>query len=177
MPRIVAGAAGGRRLRAPSGPATRPTSDRVREALFSTLGDLTGLRFLDGYAGSGAVGLEALSRGARHALLVERDRAALAALRANVAALGLAATVHAGDLAHLVSRPPDRSYDVLYLDPPYADPVDGVVAAVVAHGWLAAGGRLVVERPTRGGEPTWPPGLQAGPRRYGETTLWYVRAP
>lgn len=177
MPRIVAGSAGGRRLATPAGAATRPTSDRVREALFSTLGDLTGLRVLDGYAGSGAVGLEALSRGAAHALLVESDRAALAAVRANVAALGLAARVHAGDFARLVTGAPDRPYDVVFLDPPYAEPVDAVVAALGAHGWLADGATLVVERSSRSREPTWPPGVQARPRAYGETTLWYVRAP
>lgn len=177
MPRIVAGTAGGRRLIAPAGSGTRPTSDRVREALFSTLGDLTGLRVLDGYAGSGAVGLEALSRGAAHALLVEHDRAALTALRANVTALGLAARVHAGDVARLVDGEPDQPYDVVFLDPPYADPVDPVVAALRDHGWLAAEATLVVERSSRGTEPTWPTGWSARRRIYGETALWYVRAP
>jgi 16S rRNA (guanine966-N2)-methyltransferase len=177
MPRIVAGTVGGRRLVAPSGVGTRPTSDRVREALFSTLGDLTGLRVLDGYAGSGAVGLEALSRGASHALLVEHDRKALAALRANVTALGLAARVHAGDLGQLVSGEPDQPYDVVFLDPPYADPVDPVIAAIGDHGWLAADATLVVERSSRSAGPTWPPSWRARRRAYGETTLWYVRAP
>lgn len=177
MPRIVAGTAGGRRLVAPAGGGTRPTSDRVREALFSALGDLTGLRVLDGYAGSGAVGLEALSRGAAHALLVERDPAALAAVRANVTALGLAARVHAGDLGRLVAGAPDRPYDIVFLDPPYADPVGTVVAALSENGWLEVGATLVVERSSRSEEPTWPAGLQARRRAYGETTLWYVRAP
>jgi 16S rRNA (guanine966-N2)-methyltransferase len=177
MPRIVAGTAGGRRLVAPTGSGTRPTSDRVREALFSTLGDLTGQRVLDGYAGSGAVGLEALSRGAAHALLVEHDRAALAALRANLAALGFVARVHAGDLERLVAAEPDEPYDLVFLDPPYADPVDSVVAALDAHGWLATGATLVVERSTRSAEPTWPRTWLARRRTYGETALWYVRAP
>lgn len=177
MPRIVAGTAGGRRLVAPAGPATRPTSDRVREALFSTLGDLTGLSVLDGYAGSGAVGLEALSRGAVHALLVEYDRAALAALRANVTALGLPARVHAGDLGRLVAGEPDQPYDVVFLDPPYDDPVDPVIAALVDHGWLTPDATLVVERSSRSPEPTWPTAWRARRRTYGETALWYVRAP
>lgn len=177
MVRIVGGTAGGRRLVTPPGRETRPTADRVREALFSALGDLTGLRVLDGYAGSGAVGLEALSRGAAHALLVERDRAALTALRANVAALGLPAQVHAGDVRRLVARPPDRPYDLVFLDPPYGEPVDAVLTALAAHGWLAAAADVVVERRTRGADPLWPAGLVAHARRYGDTTLWYGRAP
>lgn len=177
MPRIVAGALGGRRLTAPAGAATRPTADRVREALFSTLGDLRGRRFLDGYAGSGAVGLEALSRGAAHVLLVERDRAALAALRANVAALGLRPSVHSGDILRLLAAAPDRPYDVVFLDPPYADTVDAAVDALDRRGWVAPEGSLVVERSTRTPDPVWPARWTARARRYGETTLWYVRAP
>jgi 16S rRNA (guanine966-N2)-methyltransferase len=122
--RVVAGAYGGRRLQAPKGDATRPTTDRVREAVFSTLGDLEGERVLDLFAGSGALGIEALSRGAEHALFVERARPALVVLRANLDALGLApprATVRAGDaLAALRDAPGTAgAYDLVFLDPPY----------------------------------------------------------
>lgn len=175
--RIVGGTAGGRRLVTPPGRATRPTPDRVREALFSALGDLAGRRVLDGYAGSGALGLEALSRGAAHALLVERDRAALTALRANAAALDLPAHIHAGDVRRLVSGPPEAPYDLVFLDPPYAEPVDPVLAALAEHGWLAAGADVVVERRTRSADPVWPAGFAVHARTYGDTTLWYGRAP
>lgn len=179
VPRIVGGVAGGRRLAAPAGAATRPTTDRVREALFSALGDLTGLLVLDGYAGSGALGLEALSRGAAQVLLVERAPAALRVLRANVAALGLpGATVHAGPLGPLLARPPSEAYDLALLDPPYAQDVDRDLAALVAGGWLSPGADVVLERATRGAEPTVPPPLSTRRTKvYGETTLWYLRAP
>lgn len=122
--RIVAGEFGGRRLQAPKGDATRPTTDRVREALFSTLGDLEGERVLDLFAGSGALGIEALSRGAATAVFVEKARPALTVLRANLDALGLApprATVRAGDaLAALRDAPGTAgAYDLVFLDPPY----------------------------------------------------------
>ncbi len=179
MPRIVAGVAGGRRIAVARGDATRPTTDRVREALFSTLGDVTGLRVLDGYAGSGALGLEALSRGAAHALLVERAPAAVTVLRANVAALGLTgAQVHAGPLGPLLAGAPPAPYDLVLLDPPYAQDVAADLAALVGGGWLAPGAEVVVERPVRGPEPVWPPGLSAArAKRYGATALWYVRTP
>src|SRR5205085_1825654 len=95
--RVVAGRLGGRRLAAPKGAATRPTADRVREAIFSVLGDVTDLTVLDLFAGSGALGIEAVSRGAAQATFVERARPALAALRTNLDALGIDAEVHAGD--------------------------------------------------------------------------------
>ncbi len=122
--RVVAGRFGGRRLVAPRGDSTRPTSDRVREALFSMLGPLEGARVLDLFAGSGALGIEALSRGAAHAVLVERDPAAVRAIRANLDALGL------GDDEVRVVAAPARvalrdasgrsdAYDLVFLDPPY----------------------------------------------------------
>jgi len=120
--RVVAGAYGGRRLQAPPGDATRPTSDRVREALFSILGAaVDGARVLDLFAGSGALGIEALSRGAAEATFVERAPAALRALRANLDALGIAAEVRRGDaLAFLrTASAARRQYDLLLLDPPY----------------------------------------------------------
>jgi 16S rRNA (guanine966-N2)-methyltransferase len=179
--RIVAGVAGGRRLQVPSGRGTRPTSDRVREGLFSTLeairGPLQGAAFLDLYAGSGAVGLEAASRGAGRVTLVESGPAAVRVLRANVAALSLPGVVVAAlpVARHLAA--PAAAYDVVVLDPPYADPVDDLLAALAQGGWLAPGAVVVVERAARSAEPVWPAGLERDrSRRYGDTVLWYGRA-
>ena len=139
----------------PSG--TRPTSDRVREALFSALAHdpgLDGAAVLDLCAGSGALGLEALSRGAAHVLLVESDRRAAAVLRRNVAAVDLpGAQVRAAPAAAVLAGPADRAFDLLLVDPPYATPDTEVAAwltAALAHGWLAADATVVVERPSRG---------------------------
>ena len=177
MTRIVAGTHGGRRLVVPAGDGTRPTSDRAREGLFSSLQsllDLEGARVLDLYAGSGALGLEALSRGAASATLVERDPKALAALRRNVADLGLAARVVEEDVASYLAGTPER-YDVVLLDPPYDVDVDPVLAALPR--WLEEGAVVVAERRTRGPAPSPPAGLEPlRSRRYGEATLWYFRA-
>lgn len=188
MTRIVAGEAGGRRLTVPPA-GTRPTSDRVREALFSALEHdpgLAGAAVLDLCAGSGALGLEALSRGAAHVVLVENDRGALDVLRRNVAAVGLpGAQVRAGSVAAVLGGAPDRAYDVLLADPPYATAaveVAGWLADALAHGWLADDATVVIERPTRAGSFPWPPphdGRQqlgaVRERRYGETTLHVAR--
>lgn len=173
MSRIVAGVAGGRRLTVPPGRRTRPTSERAREGLFSSLGDLDGARFLDLFAGSGAVGLEALSRGAVASTFVESDASAVRVLRANVVALGLAgAVVHPVKVEQFLREPAEEPYDVVFLDPPYALDVDPVLARCVP---LCAD-TVVVERATRDGPPTWPEGLVGGrARRYGDTSLWYGR--
>lgn len=181
MTRIVAGAAGGRRLAVPPGDTTRPTSDRVREALFSALdaaGAVAGARVLDLYAGSGALGLEAASRGAAAVVLVEAARGAAATATANVRTLGLpGARVVAERVERFVAGPGAvvaGGWDLVLLDPPYAvgeDDLAEVLAALPAL--LAPGASVVVERSTRSGEPRWPPGLTpARARRYGETTLW-----
>jgi 16S rRNA (guanine966-N2)-methyltransferase len=180
--RIVAGAAGGRRLAVPPS-GTRPTSDRVREALFSALAHdpgLDGTAVLDLCAGSGALGLEALSRGATHVLLVESDRRAAAVLRRNVAAVDLpGAQVRAAPAAAVLAGQADRAFDLLLVDPPYATPDTEVAAwltAALAHGWLADDATVVVERPSRGGPFPWPAPLQpVRERRYGETTLHLAR--
>jgi 16S rRNA (guanine966-N2)-methyltransferase len=184
--RIISGSAGGRRLAVPPGRSTRPTSDRAREGLFATLeslrGPLAGARVLDLYAGSGAVGLEALSRGAAHALLVDSDRRAAATIRANAHALGLAAAeVQVAAVERLVTGAPSGdAYDVAFLDPPYDVPdeaVRSVLRALAATGWLAAGCVVVVERPSRAGDYSWPAGFRPErARRYGEGTLWYGHA-
>lgn len=186
MTRIVAGALGGRRIAAPAGLHTRPTSDRVREALFSTLASmapLRGARFADLYAGSGAVGLEAVSRGAGHVLLVESDPRAARVIRENVALLGAAPAARpvTGKVSTvLAAGPPDgQPYDMVFADPPYAVPEEdltAMLAALVDGGWLAADAVVVVERSSRSPQPAWAEGLLAERgRRYGETTLWYGR--
>jgi 16S rRNA (guanine966-N2)-methyltransferase len=116
--RVVAGEFKGRRLHAPRGARTRPTADRVREALFSMLGDVSGARVLDLYAGSGALGIEALSRGAESAVFVERDQQALAALRRNLAAVGAPAEVRRQDVLRFLARP-EGTFDLVFCDPPY----------------------------------------------------------
>jgi 16S rRNA (guanine966-N2)-methyltransferase len=185
MTRIIGGAAGGRRIKAPPGERTRPTSDRVREALFSAidaaLGSLHGLRFLDLYAGSGAVGLEARSRGAGLVTLVEQDRRAAAVIRQNVDALGLGnVEVVVADAVRTLGQPPRAPYDVVFLDPPYAVPVADLGATLLAlreGAWVTPGALVVVERSGRGPSLVWPEGFSADrTRRYGETMLWYGHA-
>ena len=184
MTRVIAGAARGRRLQVPPGDGTRPTSDRAREALFGTLESLlgawAGLRVLDLYAGSGAVGLEALSRGAAHALLVESDPRAARTVAANVATLGLpGAEVRRGRVERVAAHGlPGPAYDVVFADPPY-DLTDDELRTVLAdlRPAVADAAVVVVERASRGGAWTWPAGYEAvRSRRYGEATLWYGRA-
>ncbi|GHH16002.1 16S rRNA (guanine(966)-N(2))-methyltransferase RsmD [Streptomyces lanatus] len=187
MTRVIAGAAGGRRLAVPPGNGTRPTSDRAREGLFSTWqsllgGPLGGERVLDLYAGSGAVGLEALSRGASHTLLVEADARAARVVRENVKNLGLpGAEVRAGKAEQIVQTPaPTEPYDIVFLDPPYRvtdHDLREILLTLRSEGWLAPEALVTVERSTRGGEFRWPDGFEAiRARRYGEGTFWYGRA-
>lgn len=178
MTRIIAGAAKGRRLSVPAR-GTRPTADRVREALFSAVTarmDLAGTAVLDLYAGSGALGLEALSRGAEQVLLIESDARAAAVARANVAAVGLpGATVRCASVAAALSSSPARPYDLVLADPPYAL-ADGallrVLHTLVTGGWVRPGTRLALERSARGPVMEWPAGLECEVvRRYGETRV------
>ena len=145
--RIISGKFRGRRLECPK-LVTRPTLDRVREALFSILGDVSGLCVVDLYAGSGALGLEALSRGARHVTFVEQDRRAAALIRENVASCDATAdyTVETGDVATLLRRH-RAAFDLIWLDPPYDG--DSSEALAAAAGALAADGLVVLERATR----------------------------
>lgn len=182
MTRIVAGQAGGRRLVVPP-QGTRPTSDRAREGLFNTLSvelELTGARVLDLFAGSGAVGLEALSRGAAEAVLVESDRRACAVIEANVATLGLAgATVRQASVASYLATGADGPFDLVFADPPYAlaaDQVAEVLTGLANDRWLRPAAVVVVERAARDPEPAWPATIAAlKHRRYGEGCLWYGR--
>ncbi|WP_432087458.1 16S rRNA (guanine(966)-N(2))-methyltransferase RsmD [Streptomyces sp. bgisy095] len=186
MTRVIAGTAGGRRLAVPPGNGTRPTSDRAREGLFSTWealhGTLDGTRVADLYAGSGAVGLEALSRGAAHALLVEADPRAAKTIRDNVRAIGLpGAELRTGKAEQVVTGPaPADPYDLVFLDPPYAvgdADLREILLTLRAEGWLSEDALVTVERSTRGGEFGWPAGFEPlRARRYGEGTFWYGRA-
>ncbi|MGW3011570.1 16S rRNA (guanine(966)-N(2))-methyltransferase RsmD [Streptomyces sp. NPDC001219] len=186
MTRVIAGTAGGRRLAVPPGNGTRPTSDRAREGMFSTWesldGPLGGARVLDLYGGSGAVGLEALSRGAAHVLLVEADARAVRTIRDNVRVVGLPGVeVRAGKAEQTAAAPPPgEPYDLVFLDPPYAvtdAELCEILLTLRGQGWLAEQALVTVERSTRGGTFPWPDGFEAiKARRYGEGTLWYGRA-
>ncbi|MCW2844200.1 MAG: rsmD [Nocardioides sp.] len=185
MTRIIGGSAGGRRITTPRGVHTRPTSDRVREALFSAVeswcGSLHGLRFLDLYAGSGAVGLEAWSRGAGVVTLVEQDRRTAALISDNARTLGFPkAHVVAAPVSGTLQRPPVAPYDLAFLDPPYPLDDDAVahdLTALVAQEWLVPGAMVVVERSSRSPEPGWPATFtDTREKRYGETVLWYGHA-
>ena len=181
MTRIIAGVFKGRRLATPSGGRTRPTSDRVREALFSALvpgGNLEGLRFVDLYAGSGAVGIEAISRGAEHALFVESHAPTAKLLRRNIADLGVAgARVISAPVAKALASAPEEPYDIVFADPPYtvADrAIAELLAALVEHDWLAEGADVVVERSGREASVPWPEQIaEDRVRRYGTTALCY----
>jgi 16S rRNA (guanine966-N2)-methyltransferase len=192
MTRIVAGEAGGRRLAVPPS-GTRPTSDRAREALFSSLeaalGGLQGSRFLDLYAGSGAVGLEAWSRGAARVVLVESAAAAVKVLRANVASLHdarrIGTTARTGKIDVLpvkaeraAAELPASGFDVIFADPPYDLPtvqVAGVLATLAQRAVPRADAIIVVERATRD-RWAWPLGYAAThARKYGDATLHYAR--
>ena len=192
MSRIIAGSHRGRPIVMPDSGKTRPTTDRVREALFSALTSwagtasqppgqtLQGLGFCDLFCGSGAVGLEAASRGAAPVLLVEADRRVAQTASENVASLGLAARVQISRVEQLVRRAADTAYDVVFADPPYdleESAVERVLSAVVEQGWLAPDGLLVVERSRRSPDLRWPAAVDDGwSRRYGETVLFFGRA-
>ena len=174
--RIVAGAARGRRLVAPKGFDVRPTTDRVKEALFSSLQPLLPeARVLDLYAGSGGLGLEALSRGASTVTFVERAQPAVTALKRNLETVGLpGAEVVVGDVAKALRGPvPGGPFDLVLADPPYRLPtaeLAAVLSDLVAQ--LAPGAVVVLEGAARDGTPPWPPQLLPGtPRRYGDTAL------
>jgi 16S rRNA (guanine966-N2)-methyltransferase len=180
--RITGGVFRSRLLTAPRGDATRPTSDRVREALFAILGGgaaLARVRVLDLYAGSGALALEALSRGASSATLVEPARAAIDAIQTNVQALGV------GDRTHVLAAPVERAhlslrsgpFDLVFADPPYAQVASGqaprAIAALLARppSVLAPGARLVLEHSKADPAPALPGLSFAETRRYGDTSL------
>ncbi len=190
MSRIIAGSRGGRRLATPPGDKTRPTTDRVREALFSTIATwagtadaptaeaLDGLAFADLYAGSGAVGLEAASRGAGPVLLVEGNRRTALVTERNARELRLPVQVRATRVEQLAGQPAPHPFDVVFLDPPYdlaSTAVTGVLAALGEQGWLAPDALLVAERSKRTPDLDWPTGTaETWSRGYGETVLHFA---
>jgi 16S rRNA (guanine966-N2)-methyltransferase len=188
--RIIAGSRGGRRITMPPGDRTRPTSDRVREALFSAIAawagtaaapaerSLAGLAFCDLYAGSGAVGLEAASRGASPVLLVEHDPRTAHVAKRNAETLQLGADVVISSVEQVLRRPSSSCYDVVFADPPYdldSSTLATELEQLVINGWLAASSLVVVERSRRTPDLKWPEAA-AGQwsRAYGETTLFFA---
>ena len=178
MTRIVAGAARGRQLAVPPR-GTRPTTDRVRESVFNVLAarlDFEGLRVLDLFAGSGALGLEALSRGARSVLFIESDRRAAEVIDRNIATVGLSGTaVRRGAVAAVLGAGTAIPMDLVFADPPYEignTEVESVLSALGSRGWLASGAVAVVERSASSPSLAWPPGWEVWPyRRYGDTRI------
>jgi 16S rRNA (guanine966-N2)-methyltransferase len=186
--RIVAGALRGRALVAPEGRSTRPTSDRARQALFDVLSHadwapaLDGARVIDLFAGSGALGFEALSRGAAFALFVETDEAARGAIRDNQEALGLfgASRVHRRDATDLGLRPASAGppFDLAFLDPPYRTGAgERALAALAAGGWLAAGALAVLEHAADEDDPQVEGFAALDARRWGAARVDFLRAP
>jgi 16S rRNA (guanine966-N2)-methyltransferase len=182
--RVIGGHDRGRRLQAPRGLRTRPTADRVRETLFDVLGPaVAGARVLDLFAGTGAVGIEALSRGAARVVLVERDQSALRALRANLAALGApraAARVMAGDVLHVLPElgAQEGPFDFVFVDPPYATALAGrTLQALAAARICRDGTEVVVQHSTRTVLPVVPRlAAHRRPRQFGDTALTFLRA-
>jgi 16S rRNA (guanine966-N2)-methyltransferase len=168
--RIVAGERKGARLDVPAGRDTRPTSDRLRESLFAMLGDVSGLTVLDPFAGTGALGLEALSRGAAHATFVESAAPSLASLRTNIEQLGAssAATVHRGDALRFIETVGETAFDVAFADPPYRKGL----AAQVAERWREARFSRILAIEHEAVE-AMPAGGRT--RRYGDTALTFYR--
>lgn len=189
MSRIIAGSRRGQQITMPPGTRTRPTSDRVREALFSVLAawagtageppdqQLAGLAVLDLYAGSGAVGLEAASRGATRVTAVESDRRTCRIIGDNAAALDLAVTVHNTRVEDFCRQDPPGPVDIVFADPPYdhsSASVSTVIADLVAYGWIEPDGLVVCERSVRDQPVTWPESpADTWSKEYGESVLHF----
>ncbi|MDO5684222.1 MAG: 16S rRNA (guanine(966)-N(2))-methyltransferase RsmD [Propionibacteriaceae bacterium] len=191
MSRIIAGSAKGHRIAAPAHSLTRPTTDRVREALFSALESwfwseesvseaLAGRSFLDLYAGSGAIGLEAASRGAAPVWLVEADKKTADLIRTNARSTDLTVTVRTGRVEQFLATGPEPglSFEVGWLDPPYDisdTTLTEALSLLVEHHWIVPAGLIVVERSRRSADPVWPAAVERSwSRRYGETTLHFA---
>ena len=189
MSRIIAGSRGGQRIAMPPGDRARPTTDRVREALFSAIAawagtaaapverSLGGLSFCDLYAGSGAVGLEAASRGASRVLLVERDHRTAQLSRRNAEALGLAVEILTSSVEQVLRKSPDRPFDIVFADPPYdldTPTVSAQIELLVVNCWADRDSLIVVERSRRSPKLVWPDvAAHRWSRAYGETTLCF----
>jgi 16S rRNA (guanine966-N2)-methyltransferase len=179
--RIVGGSLGGRVLRAPGGAATRPTSEKVREAVFNIIGSVAGDRVLDLFAGSGALGIEALSRGAAHATFVDAARPALIAIRGNLRELGLEdrASVVSGDaVASAARHAPDAPWRLVFVDPPYRSDLATRAVLALPCERLAADAMVVIEHDRRNAPPdTLGSLLRTDQRRYGDTLIsFFVRS-
>lgn len=176
--RVIAGSARGLRLVAPKDPRTRPIADRVKETLFAILGDrVADARALDLYAGTGAIGIEALSRGAVHATFVERSREALLAIRENLARtdMGVRASVHSGDVEAFLGSDFIGAFDLAFVDPPYAErAILAPLERLVPH--LAPGATVVVKHFWRTPIPLVPGLAHWRERRFGETGLTFLEA-
>lgn len=187
--RLIAGSAGGRRISLPPGASTRPTTDRVREAIVTAVAAwagssarapedaLAGLAFCDLYAGSGAVGLEAASRGASPVMLVEHERRTTQHIRRNAQDLGLEVTIQVSDVASLLRHRAPVGFDIVVADPPYelaATKVEAQLADLVDHGWVRQPGLVILERSRRSAPPRWPVLLtETWVRAYGETAVYF----
>ena len=172
--RVIAGTHGGQTLQAPRGAATRPTSDRVREAVFSILGDVAGARVLDLFAGSGALAIEAVSRGAAQATLVDSSRAAVRVIASNLGRLGIDAEVVCDDGVRFCERArrDARQYDLVFLDPPYRhDSLLGRELTTALAPLLGTGARVVAESDRR--SPLALDLHQLDERRYGDTLIQF----
>ena len=176
--RIVGGTLGGRVLRAPPGQSTRPTSEKVREAIFNILGGVDG-PVLDVFAGSGALGIEAVSRGATHATFIEKDKKALEVLRANLAEMGVDATVLAQDAVAAVARHrPPAPWQLVFVDPPYASDLAQRAVLAIPTESLAPGARIVIEHDRRNTPPdSLGSLLRTDQRRYGDTLVSFYEVP
>ena len=187
MSRIIAGSRGGQRIAMPTGDRARPTTDRVREALFSAIAawagtaaapveeSLDGLAFCDLYAGSGAVGLEAASRGASRVLLVERDPRTAQLSKRNAEALGLVVEIVVAPVEQILRKAPAQPFDVVFADPPYelgSPTVSAQIERLVSNAWVGYGSLIVVERSRRSPQLAWPDAAaKCWTRAYGETIL------
>jgi 16S rRNA (guanine966-N2)-methyltransferase len=187
--RIIAGSRGGQRIAMPQGDRARPTTDRVREALFSAIAawagaaaapveqSLAGLAFCDLYAGSGAVGLEAASRGASRVLLVERDPRTAQLSRRNAEALGLGVEIVNSSVEQVLRKSPDHPFDIVFADPPYeldTPTVSAQIEQLVVNAWVDRDSLIVVERSRRSPKLVWPDvAAHRWSRAYGETILCF----
>jgi 16S rRNA (guanine966-N2)-methyltransferase len=190
LSRIIAGSRGGQRIATPPDDRARPTTDRVREALFSAIAawagraaepvedSLAGLAFCDLYAGSGAVGLEAASRGATRVLLVERDPRTARLGRRNAETLGLAVDIVVSPVEQMLRRAPPRPFDIVFADPPYdldTPTVSTQIEQLVVYAWVSRGSLIVVERSRRTPQLIWPDSaVKSWTRAYGETILCFA---
>lgn len=194
MSRIIAGLAGGTKIETPPGRGTRPTTDRVREAVFSALAhwnhaldssadqQLSNIRLLDLFAGSGAIGLEAASRGAKRVDMVESVRSVCQLIERNACHAGLAERirVHHAKAAAFLTKPSLASYDIIWLDPPYgisSAQVSALIELITTGGWLADDGLVVIERSARDAPIDWPQALaESWDKRYGETRIYFAQS-